>query len=482
MAMDGFRFSLIHWVVLAAMTVAISTLANAAIDIRSNPIRPSVDVDINLSGTWSDACVPDRPAAVTYEKGEVQLWVGLFLNPDPTCSPSASPYEFNVSRLNVRADANIESGPILLTKRIESNVQETEAAHLELPPAISQFVYFVSVQGDVLVYRADSWEHVETISFLDSAGLISDQPGYVSYFGEIEALSGLETWTAVIAADFNLPMVVESNNPLVDILVVPGDEPLFRGHVYLARNERKRLHLPYGVSTTLPDFAGGLAYSNDYIFVTLPTMNAVLMVNRVDGIIHREIAVGDGPTLAHQSASANRVVISGAGNRSISLLDGTSGALLATMQPGSEVRQFAYSENADLFLAVLLDGRLAGLSASGGDPITPISFASPVVGVSVNRAANEIYVLLESDIGTNLEILDATTLSSRGSVKLPIVATSIAHYTSDSYWQSPAGQLRPVPVPTLGSGSIIALIVIFTLWVVGFLPRRRQPTGQSIQK
>ena len=44
----------------------------------------------------------------------------------------------------------------------------SSAAHLELPPAISQFVYLVSAQGDVLVYRADSWEHVDTISFLDT--------------------------------------------------------------------------------------------------------------------------------------------------------------------------------------------------------------------------------------------------------------------------------------------------------------------------
>lgn len=443
-------------------------MAKGEIVVHSNPIRPSVDVDVYIESVWNDSCVPEHPAGVSYTEDEIELVMGLRLV-YTGCDFAFTPYELTVSRLNVRRDAPVNNGPIMVTQGGES-----VAAELQLPPASTEFVYFTNAAGQVLIYRADNWALVDTLSDLFGERLISDQAGMLSYAGQqSDDDHGVMERVGFFTSDFNHLMAMD-DGPLADVVAMPGHNSLYIHEFYLAVANEARVFLPPNVSVDLPALPSGLGLAMDRLYVSLPERNSVLAIDRVSNEIIDEYPVGALPTLVHQNTALDRIVVFNSGDGTVSVITSADGSVVATLNTGSDVLQFVYSEPTDRFYAIRRDGRLAGFSGVDGAAVSPVELGQPAVGMTLNSASGELYIALEAASGTDIRVLDESSLQFGRSVHLPIKATSMAHYASESYWQPSPQGLAPVAV-AIGQGVWRYLTALLVL-VVGLSAAVRPAT------
>lgn len=466
---NSFTFS--NTLTLAALgtclLLPLQCLAHESITTVTSPLIPGYDVHIEVAGVVPCAEPPQAPIARYVEvtaDGITLGGLGSSESPSQGCSPGGSTsWSYQINELNVPVSSGLTSGPTTLFLEQHFGLEpptETEIT-VQLPNAKTQFLYLSNPAG-VHILRTDN---LQLEKFLPNR----HRTGRVEMDSASQPLV-FQDYAGPYPGNYLLKLEPELSQYTDSEPVFSPDTDLLEQDGYLYYTDPRAPHHPgngwllvsyegeeYDLGPTSPPQQ--LAPAGGLVFVSMPEENILWVIDGLSVI--NSVAVGSEPRAIHQSRSRDQVVVSNAGDGTVSLVDPYSLEVTTSLPFGAEILQFTHARTAGRYYGVGDNGLLYSIHQVSAE-IEVLAFNRPVVGVASNWEYNRLYVLINDDVVSELVVLEAGTGQEIDRQLLSFPAMTIGSYSSESFYTVRPEGLDPVPIPvtTITSNVFLAMLIL----------------------
>ncbi|GJM09567.1 MAG: hypothetical protein DHS20C11_18430 [Lysobacteraceae bacterium] len=433
---------------------------------------PGYEVHIEVAGVEPCADPPQAPISRFVEVTADGITLGGLSsseNPSQACVPSGfTPWTYQINELNVPLSSGLRSGPTTLFLEQHYGLEppsETDIT-IQLPNATTQFLY-LSSPGGVHVLRTDN---LQLEKFLPTRP-VNHETGRIEMDDASQPLvfhdyAGPYPGNYFLKLEPELSQYTDSEpvfSPGTDLLDVGGSGYLYYSDPSTAHSLGNGWLLvsyegeEYDLGPTSPPQQ--LAPAGGLVFVSMPEENILWVIDGLSVI--NSVAVGSEPKAIHQSRSRDQVVVSNAGDGTVSLVDPYSLEVTTSLPFGAEILQFTHARTAGRYYGAGDNGLLYSIHQVSAE-IEVLAFNRPVVGVASNWENNHLYVLINDDVVSELVVLEAGTGQEIDRQLLSFPAMTIGSYSSESFYTVRPEGLDPVPIPvtTITSNVLLAMLIL----------------------